>query len=209
VSCTDEHTDQDDAHLLTLLARDLDQHFADLVVRYEHRLTAYVYYRLQNRQDAEEVVQDVFERVYYALKGYSGQRIRALKLHAWLYTITKNTSYTYLLKRSKTPDAASLDAAEDGSLPEGSAPLAGEAGCFEHPELAYESEERVREIEQAIQALPAYCHELIRLRILEHCSYQEIAGLLNQPIGTVKCYISRGIAILRKNLEEVETIQRS
>lgn len=208
MSCTDEQTAQDDAHLLTLLARDLDQHFADLVVLYEHRLTAYVCYRIQNRQDAEEVVQDVFERVYYALKGYSGQRIRALKLHAWLYTITKNTSSTYLLKRSKTP-AASLDAAEDGSSPDGSAPLAGEVGCFEQPELAYESEECVREIEQAILALPEYCHELIRLRILEHFSYQEIAGLLNQPIGTVKCYISRGMAILRKNLEELETIQRS
>lgn len=207
MSSTDEKTHQADKHLLTLLASDLDQHFTDLVLLYENRLTAYVFYRLQNRQDAEEIVQDVFERVYYALKGYSGQRIRALKLRAWLYTITKNTCYNYLLKRSKTPDFSSLDVSEDGSSPESSSPLEIKADYSEQPEMVYESEQRLREIEQAIQALPEYCHEMVRLRILEHFSYQEIAGLLNQPIGTVKCYINRGMAILRKQLEESETIR--
>lgn len=188
---------QDDEDLLRLLATDFNQHFADLVLTYENRLTAYVSYRLGNPQDAEEVVQDVFERVYYALKGYSVQRIRALKLRAWLYTITKNICCSFLLKRSKTPTSVSLDVSEaGGSLPE------IEADRSEQPEIVYESKEHIHEIEQAIQALPECCRELVRLRLLEHFSYQEIADLLNQPIGTVKCYISRGMAILREKLEE-------
>ena len=194
---TDKGKYQDDEHLLTLLATDLDQHFADLVVIYEHRLNTHVFYRLGNLQDAEEVVQDVFERVYYALKGYSVQRIQTLKLQAWLYTITKNICCTFLLKRLKTPPSSSLDVSEEDGLS-----LEIEAICPEQPEKVYEIKERIHEIEQAIQALPEFCSEIVRLRILEHFSHQEIADLLNQPIGTVKCYISRGTTILREKLKD-------
>lgn len=205
---TGEGKYQDDEHLLTLLTSDLDQHFADLVLIYENRLIFYACYRLGTPQDAEEVVQDVFERVYYALKGYSEQRIRTLKLQAWLYTITKNICYNYLLKRSKTPALVSLDVSEeDGSPEESLVPEIG-ADCSEQPEIVYESKERIHEIEQAIQTLPGYCREMVRLRLLEHFSYQEIADLLNQPIGTVKCYINRGMALLREQLEELDTIKR-
>jgi|SRR4051812_36353828 len=101
--CIDQSTYEDDELLLALLATNLDQGFADLVSTYENRLTSHALYKLGTRQDAEEVVQDTFERVYYALKGYPAQRIRTLKLRAWLYTITQNICCNFLLKRSKSP----------------------------------------------------------------------------------------------------------
>jgi RNA polymerase sigma-70 factor, ECF subfamily len=190
---------QDDEYLLALLATNLDQHFADLVSIYEDRLTAHALYTLRSLQDAEEVVQDTFERVYYALKGkgYSEQHIRTLKLRAWLYTITHNLCCNVLLKRSKSPTLVSLSVSEEDS-----SPLEIEADCSEQPEVAYEKKECIHEIEQAVQALPEFCREMVRLRILEHFSYREIADLLNQPIGSVKCYISRGKAMLREILKE-------
>lgn len=102
-----------------------------------------------------------------------------------------------LLKRSKSPLSVLLHvSAEESSS------LEIEADCSEQPEVIYESKECIHEIEQAVQALPLFCREMVRLRILEHFSYRETADLLNQPVGTVKCYISRGMIILRENLKE-------
>src|ERR1700737_1942957 len=74
---------QDDECLLAVLAIDLDRHFPDLVSLYQSRLRAHALDRIGNPWDAEEVVQEVFERIYYALKGYPVERIRDLKLRAW------------------------------------------------------------------------------------------------------------------------------
>jgi RNA polymerase sigma-70 factor (ECF subfamily) len=196
VSPIEKGYDQDDEHLLALLASNLDEHFAVLVSTYENRLTFHACYKLGTRQDAEEVVQETFERVYYALKGYSAQRIRTLKLRAWLYTINNNMCCNVLLKRSKSPPSVSLDLSEEEN-----SSLEIEADCSEQPEVVYESQEGLTEIEQAVQALPMFCREVVRLRILEHFSYQEIAALLKQPVGTIKCYLSRGMALLRAKLK--------
>src|SRR5947209_191740 len=87
VSSIENRRHQDEEDLQVLLATDLDRYFPALVSRYEGQLIAHAYCRLGVRQDAEEVVQESFERAYYALKGYSHQRIRILHLQAWLYTI--------------------------------------------------------------------------------------------------------------------------
>ena len=200
MSSTGKGKYQDDEHLLALLATNLDQYIADLVSIYENRLTAHALYKLGNLQDAEEVVQDTFERVYYALKGYSEQRIRILKLRAWLYTITSNMCCNFLLKSSKAPSSVSLNVSEEDR-----SSLEIEADCSEQPDVVHEKMECINEIEQAVQALPLFCREMVRLHILEHFSYREIADLLNQPVGSVKCYINRGKAILREKLKEWDT----
>ena len=194
---------QDDECLLVWLAIDLDRHFVDLVSLYERRLRAYVLDIIGNPLDAEEVIQDVLEHVYYALKGYPVERIRTLKLRAWLYTITKHLCYNYC-KKAELPVQLSLDVSE------GDSPLLEiEADRSQEPEEAFERMERLHEIEQAVQELPRFCHEIIRLRLLEGFSYQEIADLLNQPIGTVKVYVHRGLALLAeklRHLQEQETV---
>jgi RNA polymerase sigma-70 factor (ECF subfamily) len=185
---------QNDDCLVELLATDLDQHFKELVFIYESRLEVYAFDVIGHWQDAEDVVQDALLRVYLALKGYSAVRIRTLKLRAWLYTIVKNACYNYM-RRQKPPVLLSLSTSEEGDqFPE------IEVDCSELPETVVEAMERIHEIEQAVQALPKYCREMVRLRLLEGFSYKEIADLLKRPLGTVKHHIHCGITILAKNL---------
>lgn len=188
---------EDDDCLLELLATDLDRHFPDLVSLYQSRLRAHALERIGNPQDAEEIVQDVFERIYYALKGYPVARIRDLKLRAWLYTITKNFCYNYR-KKAKLSVSLSLDAPEGELLL-----LEIEADRSQEPEAVFERMECLQEIEQAAQGLPKCCREIVRLRLLEGFSHQEIADLLNQPIGTVKVYVHRGVALLAEKLRDL------
>ena len=189
---------KDDDCLLALLASDLDQHFPDLVSLYQSRLRAYALDRIRNPWDAEEIVQDTFVRIYYALRGYPVERIRDLKLRAWLYTITKNLCYNYS-KQAKLPVPLSLDAAE-GDSPS----CEMEADRSQEPEAAFEQMECLHEIEQAVQGLPKCCREIVRLRLLEGFSHREIADLLDQPIGTVKAYVHRGMALLAEKLRHLQ-----
>ena len=187
---------QDDDRLLVLLAADLDQHFEELVLRYKSRLEAHAFDLINNRQDAEDVVQDAFLRVYYALKSYTAQRIYTLKLRAWLYTIVRNTCHNSI-RRQKSPASILLSASEkDDQFPE------IEVDDSELPERVVEATERVHEIERTVQALPECYREIVRLHLLEGFCCKEIASMLKRPIGTVKVYIRRGIAILADNLGE-------
>jgi RNA polymerase sigma-70 factor, ECF subfamily len=188
---------EDDDGLLAVLATDLDRHFPDLISLYQSRLRACILDRIGNPQDAEEIVQEVFERGYYALKGYPVARIRDLKLRAWLYTITRNLCYNYW-KKAWSPVPLSLDILEaDSPL------LEIEADRSQEPEAVFERMECLQEIEQAVQGLPKCCREIVRLRLLEGFSHQEIADLLNQPIGTVKVYVHRGVAMLAEKLRDL------
>ena len=190
-----ERNDQDDNDLLASLIVDVDQHFKDLVFIYESRLEAYAFDIIGNWQDAEDVVQDAFLRVYFALKGYSSERISILRLRAWLHTIVKNACYNYMGRR-KIPFSISLSTTEDSDqFPE------IEADASALPERVVEATECICAIKQAIQALPKYCREMVRLRLVEGFCYKEIADLLERPEGTVKNYIRRGMIILAKNLE--------
>src|SRR5258708_37844772 len=80
--------DQDDEHLLSLLATDLDRHFRQLVLLYQQRLYSFALRLVSSPQDAEDIVQETFLRTYHALKSYPVLTVRALRLRQWLYTIT-------------------------------------------------------------------------------------------------------------------------
>ncbi len=189
--------DLDDDDLREMLKADLDQYFPELVVSYESRLKTYAFNLLGHWQDAEEVVQDAFLRAYFALKGYSSERLRALRLRAWLYVIVKNTCYNYCREKKKSSLSISLSTwEEDDQFPE------REAAQSYQPEVVIETRERRHEIEQAVQALSPCYREMVRLHLLEGFSCQEIADLLDRPIGTVKNYVYRGRKIVAKRLAE-------
>jgi RNA polymerase sigma factor (sigma-70 family) len=93
----------------------------------------------------------------------------------------------------------SLDVSEeDGPL------LEIEADRSKEPQVSFERMECLHQIERAVQGLPKFCREIVRLRLLEGFSHQEIAHLLNQPTGTVKVYAHRGLAILTEKLRHLK-----
>jgi RNA polymerase sigma-70 factor, ECF subfamily len=131
-------------------------------------------------------------RAYYALGDYPVERVRTLKLQPWLYKIVLHVYYNRVrqLKLQVVP----LDTAE--SL------LDIEDDWHGQPDAAFEDAERVRELESLVATLPDSYRTAVSLYYFEELSYREIADLLNQPMGTVKSNLHRGIRLLRDALAQ-------
>lgn len=186
--------DAGDSQLVTLLATDLKRSYERLVSTYWHPLKAFILRQGGTLQDAEDIVQEAFVRAYYALEVYPPQRILALKVRPWLYKITWSV-YCNHMEHAKLQAAIPLDTSEDSVFLE-----LRDAG-HEQPEEAFESGERRRELIALVDTLPQRYREVVRLHYFEDLSYQEIADIFNQPAGTVRVSVHRGLRLLRKSLE--------
>jgi len=184
--------DQDDDTLAALLATNVRRHFQRVVEVYQHRLYAFAFRLTGQAQAAEDIVQEAFVRAYVACSAYPAERVQTLKLQAWLYRITLNEC------RHSTRGAqlhiVPLDLADD------SAALDIEGAAEERPEQLLELRERRRELEAAITHLPERYRVPLLCVYFENLSYQETAELLDQPVGTIKSAVSRGVRLLRAYL---------
>jgi len=185
---------QGDEDILALLATDLDRHYELLVSAYSRRLKAFVLRQAGSLQDAEDIVQEAFVRAYYALMGYSAERVLALRVRPWLYKITWSVYCNYA-ERSKHPPLLPLD------LSEGSEIFEREDNQSDQPEVMFEHVESRRELVALVDSLPQHYREVISLHYFEELSYQEIANIFSQPAGTVRVSVHRGIGLLRKAME--------
>lgn len=183
---------RENADLPTLLATDLNGYFGQLVLDYQHRLYIFALRQTGSAEDAEDIVQEALLRAYYALGDYPVERVRMLKLQPWLYKIALHVYYnrTRRLKLQVVP----LNVSEDSGL------LAIEDDWRGQPDVAFEDAERVRELESLLAALPEQYRTAVSLYYFEELSYREIADLLNQPMGTVKSNLHRGVRLLRETL---------
>ena len=189
---------QDDGKLAALLATNIDRHFRQLMLTYQHRLYSFVLRQTGSVQEAEDITQEAFIRSYYALKDYPAPKIRELKLQAWLFKIALNVFYNR--QRVNTLQHSSLDTLENNSLVE----LEDEADGPD--EIVWHGEQR-QEVERLVASLPERYRVVINLYYFEELSYQEIAELLNQPLGTIKAKMHRGIALLRKMLQSKDQVR--
>ncbi|MDQ2906254.1 MAG: RNA polymerase sigma factor [Ktedonobacteraceae bacterium] len=180
---------QDDSDLVTLLASDLDRHFAQLLLRYQHRLYAFVARQAGSSQEAEDIVQEAFMQAYFALARYGPQQVRELVLRPWLFKIALNIFYGRM-RKVRLP-CVSLDLSQDGSH------LAIEDDAASQPEVIAEGREAQRELEALVSTLPEQYRAVVNLYYFEGLSYQEIADLLTMPMGSVKSHLYRGIRRLR------------
>lgn len=187
--------DPGDADILALLATDLRHSYEQLVSTYWHQLKVFVLRQAGSPQeDAEDIVQEAFVRAYYALERYPAQRILALKVRPWLYKITWSVYCNYT-ERSKLPQSVPLDTSKDSAF------LELEDDSHEQPEEVFENEERRRELVALVDTLPQRYRQVVSLHYFEDLGYQEIADIFNQPVGTVRVSVHRGIGLLRKALE--------
>jgi RNA polymerase sigma-70 factor (ECF subfamily) len=179
----------DEEHIRELLASDLDRSFHLLVSRTQQRLFAFALRHTGNWQDAEDIVQEAFLRAYHALADYPAERIRLMKVQAWLYKITLHVFYRH---RSSQPQSLPLDLSEESEL------FDLEDDEREQPERVLENKEDLRELEALLAQLPEQYRVAVSCYYFEELSYHEIADLLNQPIGTIKTHVHRGMQLLRK-----------
>ena len=184
--------EQHSQELSALLATDLDRHFGQFMAKYHHRLYAFALRQTGNGQDAEDIVQETFLRAHHALKNYPVARIRTLRISQWLYKIALNVFRNRA--RRVEPQFAQLDVSEDSPMLE----IEDQSGGPD--EEAYRDEWR-RELEKWVTTLPEPYRVAVNLHYFEDLSLREVAELLNQPVGTVKANVHRGLQLLRKSLK--------
>jgi RNA polymerase sigma-70 factor (ECF subfamily) len=180
----------DDASLAEGLSRDLDGSFEHLVLAYQDRLFAFALGLSGTAADAEDCVQDAFVRAYRALRRYPEAQRRGLQVRPWLYRITLNV----VRNRARgNHTSASLD----GVVADGLA-----AAASEQPEPLAEAAERRRELARLLIDLPDRYRAAVVLRHVQGLPYAEIAAILDQPVGTTKANVHRGLNLLRQAIEQ-------
>lgn len=167
---------------LVLRAQAGDQRAFELLVRkYQYKIVQLVS-RLVGDADAPDVAQETFIKAYRALGGFRGQSA----FYTWLYRIGINTAKNFMVARGRRPQGQDIDVGD-----------AEQYGHTEHlsdvdtPESMLLSEEIKTKVAEAIAKLPPDLRQAITLRELEGLSYEEIAEIMNCPIGTVRSRIFR------------------
>jgi RNA polymerase sigma-70 factor (ECF subfamily) len=164
------------------LADDLDTGFPGYVRATADGVYSGALRMLGNRHDAEDVMQDTYTRAYRALGGYPADRIRALQIKGWTWTIAANLCRNRLRSRSRKPSTA-LDQVPE---PTDRTDVAAEAMATPDPALR-----------AALLELPFPQRAAVVMRHVLDLDYDEIAGALDRPVGTIKSDVSRGLARLR------------
>jgi RNA polymerase sigma-70 factor, ECF subfamily len=158
----------------------------ELVERHQAELYRYAFAMLGNRGAAEDAVQAAFERALAALGRYPEERLRGMRLRAWLHRVTLNVVLNALRRnRRETP-------VDPGKLSE----LAGVA-----PD---ERREETMDVLVALGRLPERQRTAIALRYLQELPYAEIAAATGWPEATARTLVLRGLGRLR-GLIEIET----
>lgn len=157
--------------------------FNELVRRYQQRLLRFVNRMIGDWERSEDLVQEVFVRVFRSIQGFDQSR----KFSTWVYTIARNVARTELRKRSKSREVLfqTLSGDDDSGPPlEWTDPSSG-------PDELYRKRHLRATVEEAVEMLPERYRTIFVLRELEDRTYEEIAEITNLRLGTVKSRLNR------------------
>jgi RNA polymerase sigma-70 factor (ECF subfamily) len=181
-------TDSADADaLLVERAKRGDHHaFEMLVVKYQRRVERLISRMVRDSGLVEDVAQESFIRAWRALPQFRGDSA----FYTWLYRIAVNTAKKALMERKRDPlvNESTLVSPEEGEEP---SRVENELSDGETPEAVLASKEIAATVNAAIDALSEDLRQAIVLREIEGLSYEEIADVMNCPIGTVRSRIFR------------------
>jgi RNA polymerase sigma-70 factor (ECF subfamily) len=166
--------------------------FNELVKKYEKQVYNFAYRLTGNYDDANDVAQEAFLRVYNAINSFRGDA----SFSTWLFRITTNV-FLDERKRARAHPHSSLDEYVD--LEESSVSRQIE-DTSPTPDLVTEGKERAEILQDAIQSLPEYQRAVVTLYHTQQKSYEEIAEIMDQPIGTVKSRLNRARLALKEKL---------
>lgn len=153
-----------------------------LVQKYQHRIAHLISRYIRDPGEVEDVAQEAFIKAYRGLASFRGESA----FYTWLYRIAINTAKNHLVSAGRRVPDQGVDATEAEQYDSGT--LLQDADTPEHKLLTREIEGTVY---RAIEGLPPELREAITLREMEGLSYEEIAAVMDCPIGTVRSRIFR------------------
>jgi len=164
-----------------------DQQFEAVLAEYQHKVFRLCYAMLGDRAAAEETAQEVFVRIWKALPGYRGES----SMSTWIYAIARNACLT-AMKRRTAGRAVSL---EDP----------GVRAAAERRASGLPAPDRRPDVLRLVGELPENYRQVVLLYHMEERSYEDVAAMLDLPLGTVKTWLHRARQQLAAALVEKQS----
>jgi RNA polymerase sigma-70 factor (ECF subfamily) len=162
--------------------------FELLVVKYQRRIERLIGRMVRDQDLVADIAQETFIRAYRALAQFRGES----QFYTWLYRIAVNTAKKALvdLKRDPVVSESALRGG-GGDDDDETSGMENELTSAETPETVLAAKEIAATVNSAMEALPEELRQAVTLREIEGLSYEEIADVMNCPIGTVRSRIFR------------------
>jgi RNA polymerase sigma-70 factor (ECF subfamily) len=193
-----EHNSEPTDHQLVLRVQKGDKRAFDLLVlKYQYKLQAIVGRFIRDADEVADVTQEAFIKAYKALPKLRGDS----QFYTWLYRIAINTAKNHLVSKSRRPANTDIDVADAEQFANNDK-LIDEAT----PENSIMTEELATIIKNALSALPEDLRTALTLREFEGMSYEDIAGVMDCPVGTVRSRIFRAREFLDERVLAVGKI---
>jgi len=171
------------------------QAFDLLVRKYQHKVYGLVSRFLSDSASVEDVVQESFIKAYRSLDRFRGDSA----FYTWLYRIAVNTAKNHLVSRGRRPPDADIDASEAEQMGAASEAMR-EEGTPEDMAVSKEMSQKVLEV---VEGLPSDLRTALTLREIDGMTYEEIAKVMDCPIGTVRSRIFRAREAVNNALEQM------
>ncbi len=193
-----DYAELEDRKLAALAAGGREPAFREILRRYERPVFSLVYRMVRDRTLAEDLAQEAFVRAFNAISSYKS----SYKFSNWILKIANNHTIDHL--RKKRLDTVSIDGSPNATTGEGmSRTRLVIASEEESPQEYVENRELGGHIEEAIGTLRDEYRTAILLRHVEGYAYEEIAEIMEVPLGTVKTYIHRARGELKERLSHL------
>ena len=176
---TAEATDQ---QLVAKVQKGDSRAFDLLVLKYQHRIFGLISRYVHDADEVQDVAQEAFIKAYRALPKFRGDSA----FYTWLYRIAINTAKNYLVSRSRRPPGSDVEVEDAEYYASG-----GALHEIETPENALLGAELKSVVDRAIRELPEDLRTAVTLREFDGLSYEDIADIMDCPIGTVRSRIFR------------------
>jgi RNA polymerase sigma-70 factor (ECF subfamily) len=167
--------------------------YAEIIERYQGKLFVYIFRLVGNREEAEDLLQDVFIKTYRNLNSFDVER----KFSSWIYRIAHNEAVNYIKRKSlkRFIPWESVTSIKDK--------LESSSSSEEGADERWLRKETSQEVEKAILKLPLKYRQVLTLRYYSDNSYEEISEILGRPVNTVGTLINRAKKKLAEELKEL------
>jgi len=168
--------------------------FDMLVLKYQSRMANVVSRYIKDHHEIADVTQEAFVKAFRALPNFRGDA----QFYTWLYRIAINTAKNFLVAKTRRPPDVDKDI-ETGEFSDVSGVLEAE----ERPDQLLSRDQLQAVVVKALADLPEDIRTALTLREFDGLSYEEIASIMECPVGTVRSRIFRGREAVEKKIEEM------
>jgi RNA polymerase sigma-70 factor, ECF subfamily len=161
--------------------------FELLVLKYQRRIERLIGRMVRDTDLVEDIAQETFIRAYRALAQFRGEA----QFYTWLYRIAVNTAKKALVDLKRDPTVSESALRGGGDDEDETSAVENELTSAESPETVLAAKEIAAAVNSAMETLPEELRQAVTLREIEGLSYEEIAEVMNCPIGTVRSRIFR------------------